>query len=98
MIQLCLLFNSVFPRSDFKTSHSYRAITAHFVDNDGKLEQMLLSIDPITSSSAIAIRSMIQTVFSRWEINDKHIFRLLSDAASSNNCAYKDDYVGMHCI
>jgi hypothetical protein len=79
-------------RSDFMSRNSYLAVTAHFVDNDGELQQMLLAIDPIQSSSAVTIRHMIREVFNRWEIMDNHIFRVVSDAHSSNICAFKNDY------
>ncbi len=55
---------------------------------------MLLAIVPIASSHAIVMRNMIKDAFARWEIDEKRIFRYVSDSHSSNICAFKHDYQG----
>ncbi len=71
------------------------AITAHFADNDGRMRQMLLSMDAVEDGTAPVIKRTIREALHRFDIDEKMIFRLISDAASANISAFKDN---MQCM
>lgn len=62
------------------------------------MQQMMLGIEPIASSHAHVIKQLMREIFDRWEIREGMVFRLKSDAHSSNISAYKDDYCGKDSI
>lgn len=91
-----VFYVSIIGRSDYLSRNAYLAITAHFVSNSGKLTQLLLAIEPIPGpKTAICIKEMIDDIITKkWKLNSKMIYRFISDAASPNVCAFKNDYTG----
>ncbi|KAL1112855.1 hypothetical protein V6Z11_D02G153700 [Gossypium hirsutum] len=64
---------------------NYLCITAHFIDNDWKLNKKILNFCPISSHKGESIRMVIEKCLLNWRI-DK-LFTVTVDNASSNDVA-----------
>jgi hypothetical protein len=78
------------------SKHTYIGVTAHLVNRDGELMQLLLGIVPIIGAkTAPILKEHIYAIIAKWNLDPDIIFRYISDAASVNVCMFKDDYVGL---
>ena len=64
---------------------NYLCITAHFIDNDWKLNKKILNFCPISSHKGESIGMVIEKCLLNWGI-DK-LFTITVDNASSNDVA-----------
>ncbi len=78
------------------SKHTYIGVTAHLVNRDGELMQLLLGIVPIIGAkTATILKEHIYAIIAKWKLDPDIIFRYISDAASVNVCMFKNDYVGL---
>lgn len=64
---------------------NYMCLTAHFIDNDWKLNKKILSFCPISSHKGTEIGKCIEKCLLEWGIDD--VFTVTVDNASSNDTA-----------
>uniref|UniRef100_A0A803MX30 BED-type domain-containing protein n=1 Tax=Chenopodium quinoa TaxID=63459 RepID=A0A803MX30_CHEQI len=65
---------------------NYMCLTAHFIDNDWKLNKKIINFCPISSHKGEAIGKAVEACLEYWGIDDK-IFTVTVDNASSNDVA-----------
>uniref|UniRef100_A0A803MFV7 Zinc finger BED domain-containing protein RICESLEEPER 2-like n=1 Tax=Chenopodium quinoa TaxID=63459 RepID=A0A803MFV7_CHEQI len=65
---------------------NYMCLTAHFIDNDWKLNKKIINFCPISSHKGEAIGKAVEACLEYWGIDDK-LFTVTVDNASSNDVA-----------
>uniref|UniRef100_A0A803MKJ2 CCHC-type domain-containing protein n=1 Tax=Chenopodium quinoa TaxID=63459 RepID=A0A803MKJ2_CHEQI len=65
---------------------NYMCLTAHFIDNDWKLNKKIINFCPISSHKGEAIGKAFEACLEYWGIDDK-LFTVTVDNASSNDVA-----------
>ncbi|XP_056691651.1 zinc finger BED domain-containing protein RICESLEEPER 2-like [Spinacia oleracea] len=90
---------------------NYMCLTAHFIDNDWKLQKRIINFCPISSHKGDAIGRPVEDCLNSWGLCDK-LFTVTVDNASSNDvaCGYlrnmvrrkgginEGKYLHMRCI